>query len=224
MKTTTSKGYLSGMVKLAIVDDNLRIAHDLQRELAAMESIESVVIFSSGSSFLQSINTTTPHPDVVLMDISMDVRDEGIYTTRLLHEKYPGIKVVMFTVSDDDENIFEAFKSGSVGYLLKNERIPFIHKTIIDVYQGGALMSPGVALKAIRYLSQENIIPSEDYRLSTRELEILKLISKGLPYKAIADQLFISAETVKKHVSNTFKKLQVKNKVEALNKVKSLLK
>ena len=211
------------MINVAIVDDNLKVARDLQKELSGLDSIGSIQLYSSGSAFLQSVQSH--QPDVVLMDISMNVKDEGIYTTRILHEKYPSIKVVMFTVAEDDENIFEAFKSGSVGYLLKNERVSFIHRTIIDVYQGGALMSPSVALKAIRYLSHENDHQrSDDYNLSQRELEILKLISKGIQYKSIADQLFISAETVKKHVSNIFKKLQVKNKVEALNKVKDFLK
>ena len=213
------------MIRVAIVDDNLQLARELQRELANLEMIQSIHMYSSGAMFLQSVNVSSEKPQVVLMDISMNVRDEGIYTTKILHEKFPEIKVVMFTVAEDDESIFEAFKSGSVGYLLKNERVSFIHKTIIDVYNGGALMSPSVALKAIRYLSHENeATPSEDYNLSARELEILRLISKGMPYKLIADQLFISSETVKKHVSNIFKKLHVKNKVEALNKVKELLK
>ena len=191
--------------------------------------IESIALSSSGLSFVSELAHASTFPDVVLMDISMGLADEGIQATRLLHERYPSIKVVMFTVAEDDESIFEAFKSGSVGYLLKNERPSFIYKTIVDVYQGGALMSPGVALKAIRFLTGETNALNhhkehvENFHLSERELEVLRLLSKGHTYTSMADQLFISAETVKKHVSNIFRKLHVKNKIEAINKTKELL-
>jgi DNA-binding NarL/FixJ family response regulator len=153
----------------------------------------------------------------------MGTIDEGIKATKLLHEQYPQIKVIMFTVAEDDSMVFEAFKAGSVGYLLKNERPEFIHKTIVDVSNGGALMSPGIAMKAIQFLSgmpttQKTLPQEEKYNLSEREMEVLRLVSKGYTYEFIAGQLFISTETVKKHISNTFKKLQVKNKIEAINK------
>jgi DNA-binding NarL/FixJ family response regulator len=166
-------------------------------------------------------------PDVVIMDISMRLPDEGIQATRLLHDMYPEIKVVMFTVAEDDGRVFDAFKAGAVGYLVKNEKPSFIYKTIIDVAAGGALMSPGIALKAIRFLTAEPIKTNKDapnsYHLSERELEVLRLVAKGNTYLMIAEQLFISLETVKKHLSNIFKKLRVKNKVEAINKTKNLL-
>jgi DNA-binding NarL/FixJ family response regulator len=212
---------------LAIIDDDLTLANTLRRELLEFPDIASIDIASSGISFAHELPKSTRVPDVVLMDISMKMADEGILATRMLHDKYPQIKVVMFTMSEDDSNIFEAFKSGSVGYLLKNEKPAFIYKTIIDVSLGGALMSPGVAIKAIRFLSGEATKLPKGHgtieELSERELEVLKLVAKGHTYHSMAEAMFISSETVKKHMSNIFKKLQVKNKIEAINKTKEWL-
>jgi DNA-binding NarL/FixJ family response regulator len=215
-------------IKLAIVDDNQTLASMLKQELIDFPEISSIALFASGFGFIRHLNSRSL-PDVVLMDISMGVEDEGLQATRLLHEKYPSIKVVMFTVAEDDEYVFEAFKSGSVGYLLKSERPSFIYKTVVDVHKGGALMSPGIALKTIRFLTGElpfkdaNKTETEDFHLSERELDVLRLMAKGNTYAYMADQLFISLETIKKHVSNIFKKLRVKNKIEAIIKTKEWL-
>ena len=112
--------------------------------------------------------------------------------------------------------------------LAKNENPSFIHKTLVDVTHGGALMSPSIALKTIRFLTerppQKKIVQEhEGKKLTDREIEILRLIAKGFTYQTIADQLTISVQTIKKHMSNIFEKLQVNNKIEALNKSKELL-
>jgi len=213
---------------VAIVDDNQALAHALRQELIAYPELQEITIADSGLDFVKSMAQQNQEiPDVVIMDISMRLPDEGIQATRLLHDMYPEIKVVMFTVAEDDGRVFDAFKAGAVGYLVKNEKPSFIYKTIIDVAAGGALMSPGIALKAIRFLTAEPIKTNKDapnsYHLSERELEVLRLVAKGNTYLMIAEQLFISLETVKKHLSNIFKKLRVKNKVEAINKTKNLL-
>jgi DNA-binding NarL/FixJ family response regulator len=217
-------------IRLAIIDDNQTLAKTLKRELMEFPEISSITLSASGLDFVSGLALATTNPDVVLMDISMGVVDEGIQATRLLHNRYPAVKVVMFTVAEDDESIFEAFKSGSVGYLIKNERPDFIYKTIVDVYNGGALMSPGIALRAIRFLTGEtkSLLTHhkdevEDFNLTDRELEVLRLLAKGYTYSSMATMLFVSPETVKKHLSNIFKKLHVKNKIEAINKTKELL-
>ena len=216
-------------IRLAIVDDDQTLGRALKGELIEFPEIGSISLSSSGLKFVDDLAFGGSLPDVVLMDISMVQADEGIQATRLLHERFPDIKVVMFTVSEDDENVFEAFKSGSVGYLLKNERPSFIYKTVVEVYHGGALMSPGIALKTIRFLTGEKTPPANleepgwSCELTQRELEVLRLMAKGHTYSYISDQLFISSETVKKHVSNIFRKLQVKNKIEAINKTKQWL-
>jgi DNA-binding NarL/FixJ family response regulator len=218
------------MMKLhvAILEDNQALADSLRHELLSFFELEKITIANSGLDFVKSLAFSGGEiPHVVLMDISMRLPNEGILATRLLHETYPEVKVVMFTVAEDDERIFDAFKAGAVSYLLKNEKPSFIYKTIIDVHNGGALMSPGIALKAIRFLTQEvpikNKASDNHYHLSDRELDILRSVAKGNTYHLVADQLFISTETVKKHLSNIFKKLQVKNRIEAINKTKELL-
>ena len=215
-------------IRLAIIDDDQTLAKSLKQELAEFQEIDTITVASSGEDFVNRLaNGKVEPPHVVLMDISMKYPTEGIQATRLLHELYPDTKVVMFTISEDDERVFEAFKAGAVGYLLKNEKPVFIIKTILEVNQGGALMSPGIALKTIRFLTQQPPVElkeiSNRFQLSERELEVLRLVAKGFPYKLIADQLFISQETVKKHMTNIFTKLQVKNKIEAINKTKELL-
>lgn len=216
-------------IQLAIVDDDQTLARLLKRELMDFPEIDSIELFSGGFGFVNQLHTSTTLPGVVLMDISMGVADEGIAATRMLHERFPAIKVIMFTVAEDDEHVFEAFKSGAVGYLLKNERPAFIYKTIVDVNNGGALMSPGIALKTIRFLADQLSDRSiqhtapEDFHLSERELEVLRLVAKGQTYTLMGETLFISTETVKKHMANIFKKLRVKNKIEAINKSKAFL-
>jgi len=213
---------------VAIVDDNQALAHALRQELIAYPELQEITIADSGLDFVKSMaQQNQKFPDVVIMDISMRLPDEGIQATRLLHEMYPEIKVVMFTVAEDDGRVFDAFKAGAVGYLVKNEKPSFIYKTIVDVAAGGALMSPGIALKAIRFLTAEPVQKNKDtansYHLSERELDVLRLVAKGNTYQMVAEQLFISLETVKKHLSNIFKKLQVKNKIEAINKIREAL-
>ncbi len=214
-------------IRIAIVDDDQVLANSLKQELEIFTDIECISVSPSGFTFVANLAAATALPDIVVMDISMSMADEGIIVTRMLHEKYPEIKTIMFTVAEDDNYVFEAFKSGAVGYLLKNEKPAFIHKTIVDVYEGGALMSPGIALKAIHFLTGAADIKNQKHpdslHLTERELEVLRLVAKGYTYEFMADKLFVSNETVKKHMSNIFKKLHVKNKVEALNKTRGWL-
>jgi DNA-binding NarL/FixJ family response regulator len=216
------------VINLYIVDDDTRLATQIQQELGEHSEIGWIKTSDSGLAFVESLKglRVDQHPACVLMDVSMSVPDEGIRATRLLHEQYPQIKIIMFTISDEDDLVFDAFKAGAMGYLLKNEKPAFILKAIVEVMQGGALMSPSIAVKTIRFLSSGKIEKPgylQSYAaLTERELEILRLIAKGYKYKEVADQLFISLHTVKKHISNIFEKLQVNNRIEALNKSKGL--
>jgi len=159
------------------------------------------------------------------MDISMGSPDEGIQATRLIKEHFADIQVVMFTISDTDELIFEAFRAGAVGYLLKNEKPSFILKTIIDVHNGGAQMSPSIARRTIAFLTPDvgkgrpQKETNEAVILSEREMEIMKLVEQGFTYEQIANALHIAVNTVKKHMMNIFGKLQVNNKIEAIKKI-----
>jgi DNA-binding NarL/FixJ family response regulator len=216
------------MIKLAIIDDDERFADTLKQELVGYENIEWIITRSSGLLFVSEFKklAVAERPNVILMDISMGEADEGIKATKHLA---PEVKIIMFTIGDDDEHVFEAFKSGALGYLLKNEKPDFIYKTLKDVYDGGAQMSPSIALKTIQFLSHQPTTKEihkdgkQDFLLSERELEVLRLTARGLTYPTISERLFISTETVKKHMHNIFRKLHVKNKIEAINKAKDFI-
>jgi DNA-binding NarL/FixJ family response regulator len=165
------------------------------------------------------------------MDVSMDTPDEGIRATYMIKKSHPDIHVIMFTISDNDELIFEAFKAGAMGYLLKNETPTSILKAIQDVVAGNAQMSPGIARKTINYFRAADVPkkepvdraqPTERQIVSPRELEVLDLVARGYTYNQIAQMLHLSTATVKTHMSNIFEKLHVKNKIEALIKTESL--
>ncbi len=215
-------------IKIALVDDNQTFLKNLRKELDEFPEIETVFACGSGEEFVKAlaVGALSP-PEIVLMDISMNYPTEGIQATKLLNELHPTMKVVMLTMSDDDDRVFEAFKSGAVGYLLKSEKPSFILTTLQEVNLGGALMSPGIARKTIRFLTQLPPLELKEianhFQLTERELDVLRLVSKGLTYKAIAEHLFISLDTIKKHMANVFNKLHVKNKIEAINKTKNLL-
>ncbi|HEY5823873.1 MAG TPA: response regulator transcription factor [Cyclobacteriaceae bacterium] len=211
-------------IRLAIVDDEIRLAKNLKSDLLEFAEIESVVTCNSGLKFATELEQMHigKRPEVIIMDISMGSPDEGVQATRLIKSKFPEIEIIIFSISDEDERVFEAFKAGAMGYLLKSEPPSFILKTILDVKSGGAQMSPMIARKAIRFFlpaqpEEATSEPSpEPRKLSMREMEILGHVSKGLTYHHISELLFISPNTVKKHMVNIFEKLHVKNKIEAL--------
>jgi DNA-binding NarL/FixJ family response regulator len=219
-------------IKLAIVDDDVRLSKNLKSDLLEFEEVESVITSTSGLKFAKDLEQMSlgKRPDCIIMDISMGSPDEGVIATRIIKSQFPAINVVMFTIVSEDDLIFEAFKAGAMGYLLKNEPPAFILKTIIDVQNGGAQMSPIIARKAINFfmpaaplkINAQSIHDLE--KLSVRELEILEQVAKGLTYKQIAADFSLSLNTVKKHMENIFGKLQAKNKIEALKKAEGVLK
>jgi DNA-binding NarL/FixJ family response regulator len=156
------------------------------------------------------------------MDIEMPILN-GIETTEIVKQKYPHIKIIMLTVFDNDENIFNAIKAGADGYLLKEINAKDLHDGIIDTLNGGAAMNPSIALKTLKLLRNPMSIENEkdeDIKLTNRETEVLEHLSKGLNYIQIAENLILSTGTVRKHIENTYRKLQVHNKLEAVQKAK----
>ena len=148
---------------------------------------------------------------------------DGIKTAEYVKSKYPHIKILMLTVFDDDENIFKSIQAGADGYLLKETNPTDLHKAILDVLEGGAAMTPSVALKALNILRYPERLTTdkvqlEDVKLSKREIDVLEQLVKGLNYQQIAENLIISPSTVRKHIENIYKKLQVHNKMEAVQK------
>jgi DNA-binding NarL/FixJ family response regulator len=211
------------LIKVAIVDDDVRLAKGLKSDLLEFTEIESVITSSSGLGFARELEEmpSSKRPEIIIMDISMSLADEGISATRQINLKFPEIGVIIFTISDEDTRVFEAFKAGAMGYLLKHESPSFIFKTILDVKNGGVQMSPSIARKTIQFMlpkSAKSISEVDLSALTSREVEVLENLAKGMTYQETADKLFIGLNTIKKHMTNVFEKLQVRNKTEALNK------
>ena len=209
-------------LKIAIAEDNSFLAKAVIEKLSFFEGLNYKFKASNGAELIGKLEVNH-NLDVILMDIQMPEMD-GIKATEIVKTKYPHIKVIMLTVFDDDENIFNAIKAGANGYLLKEIDAKNLHKSIIEVVNGGAPMSPSIALKTLNLLRNPNelktIEDKEKVTLSKRETEILEHLSKGLNYNAIADNLIISSGTVRKHIENIYRKLQVHNKMEAVIKGK----
>ncbi|PIQ18303.1 MAG: DNA-binding response regulator [Flavobacteriaceae bacterium CG18_big_fil_WC_8_21_14_2_50_34_36] len=209
-------------LKIAIVDDNTFLIQSIKEKLSFFEDIIIKHTSMNGSELLTKLEDNH-NLDVILMDIEMPVLN-GIETTQIVKQKYPQIKIIMLTVFDNDENIFNAIKAGADGYLLKEVNPEQLHKGIIETLNGGAAMNPSIALKTLKLLRNpidiENLQDKNYISLSSREAEVLEQLSKGLSYVAIADNLFLSPSTVRKHIENIYTKLQVHNKLEAVQKAK----
>ena len=211
------------MIKLAIVDDNTFLQRAIQDKLDFFEDIDLKFKANQGEDLLEKLEKNH-NLDVILMDIEMP-KMNGIEATEIIKSKYPQIKIIMLTVFDNDENIFKSIKAGADGYLLKEVNPEELHNAIIETLNGGAIMTPSIALKTLKLFRNpevfENIPIKEEYNLTPREIEVLEQLSKGLKYTAIAENLFLSAGTIRKHVENIYAKLQVHNKLEAIQKAKS---
>lgn len=214
-------------IRIAIVDDKSQNRLLLSDQIGLSENFSIVFVARNGIDFLEKMKglDTRQHPQVVLMDIEMPEMD-GIETVAKARSLYPDTSFLMLTVFDDDEKIFDAIKAGAAGYLLKDEKISIIEDYMQQLVEiGGIPMSPSIARKAMNMLvnaksmsvsKSENEAPAE-HELSDRELEVLKLLVNGYDYKIIAEKLFLSSHTVRKHIANIYSKLHVSSKAQAIN-------
>jgi DNA-binding NarL/FixJ family response regulator len=214
-------------VRIALVDDNFHTKRSVQELLSYCKDFHVCQVCDSGTGFLNYLKLSTPEslPDIVLMDIDMPELD-GIDTVAIAKAVYPGIKFLMLTVYDDEELLFRAIKAGASGFLLKDEKIQVIEQHIWNLYKGlDAPMSPSIAQKALLLIQKSNrdeaqpaadgVLPTP-LEVSAREIEVLQLLVDGYNYKDIGDKLFISYNTVKKHVANIYEKLHVTSKAQAI--------
>ena len=211
------------LINVAIVDDKLHNRRILADKLAAQPFFNIVLQADNGNDFLEKIRVLPAqnHPGIVLMDIEMPVMD-GVAAIATGSSLYPSTKFVVLSIFDDDDKIFRAIKAGACGYILKEESSVVISNMLLNLWESGAgPISPSIAYKILQMLQQRNQLLEPEteenfFNLSDRENEILVLLSKGFDYKEIASRIYISPNTVKKHIINIYQKLHVNNKAQAL--------
>jgi DNA-binding NarL/FixJ family response regulator len=210
------------MIRVAIAEDINRIAETMKQKILLSPDFSIEYMATNGKEIIQYLQKDHVI-DVIIMDINMPEMD-GIEATAFISQRWPNIKIIMSTVFDDEQNLFNAIVAGASGYLLKDETPQKIHRSIFEAMDGGAPMNQLIARKALTLIKtgKPEIQKSEqvDYGLSDREIEVLEHLSKGLSYEQIADNLFISYGTVRKHVENIYRKLRVNNRTEAIDKAK----
>ena len=211
------------MLKVAIVDDNTFLINAVKEKLSFFDDVSVKHTSMNGTELLTKLQENH-NLDIILMDIEMPILN-GIETTQIVKQKYPHIKIIMLTAFDNDEHIFNAIKAGADGYLLKEINPKDLYVGIKETLNGGAAMNPSIAMKTLKLLRNpidiQNPRDKEEISLSTREVEVLEQLSKGLSYTIIADHLFLSPSTVRKHIENIYKKLQVHSKIEAVQKARN---
>jgi DNA-binding NarL/FixJ family response regulator len=209
-------------IRVAIVDDNAFLTKAVEEKLSFFDDIDIKFKAKNGEEALTKLSDNH-NLDLILMDIEMPIMD-GVEATAKVKQKYPQIKIIMLTVFDNDENIFKAIKAGADGYLLKEINARDLHTGILETLNGGAAMNPSIALKTLKLLRNPFVASSEqsqqDIKLTDREIEVLEQLSKGLSYNAIAENLILSTGTIRKHIENIYRKLQVHNKLEAVQKAR----
>lgn len=200
-------------IRVIIFEDNENLRLGLYQLVNSREEYQCVGAFKDCLNLLQNIRDTSP--DIVLMDIQMPGID-GIEAVRILRDKYPNLKILMQTIFEDNDKIFQSILAGASGYILKNTPSERILDSLKEVYEGGAPISPSVATKVLKMM-----VPAEagqSFNLSDREKEILGCLVKGMSYKLIAKTCFISVDTVRGHIRRIYEKLHVHSKGEAVAK------
>jgi len=203
-------------IKVVIFEDNTILRRGLATLINGSTGFECAGAFGNCDMLIKNISDTKP--DVVLMDIEMPGMD-GIEAVKMLKPQFPGIKILMETVFEDDEKVFHSICSGAEGYILKNTPPAQILEAIKEIHEGGAPMTPSIASKVLAmFKSGRTFTKEEPYSLTDREMEVLKFLVDGMGYKQIAEKCFVSIDTISSHVKNIYKKLQVHSKSEAVAK------
>lgn len=199
--------------KILICEDSADKREYLRLLLGGCDDFHLIGAFVTGEDAVAAVYELAP--DVIIMDIELP-GISGIESTRLIKEILPHTHIIMYTVYEDDEKLFDSLCAGASGYLLKKTPPDQLAKAIKDVMEGGSPMSPGIAQKVMQYFHK---LPKKmDYHLCERELNILRQLVDGLPIKIIAGEVFLSEDGVKKNLANIYKKLHVSCGKEAVAK------
>ena len=202
-------------ISLAIVEDLSEVREGLNQFLSLNPEFKVLDTFKTAEEALYEIPRLKP--DVVIMDINLPGMN-GIECIRQVKRKSPSTQFMMFTVYENDEKVVDALKAGASGYLLKNTGLLEIVESLKELYNGGAPMSSNIARKLVTIFREQQNKMEQVEVLSNRENEILQLLSKGLLYKEIANQVGIAVGTVRQHIHKIYEKLHVQNRTEAINK------
>jgi len=204
-------------ISVCIVDDNKQLRSALEEIIVMSDGYSCTGTFGTVESAIESLPKLKP--DLVLMDINLGSSESGIDCVKILKPQMPATNFMMCTVYEEDEKIFEALSAGASGYILKKTAPGKLLESIRELFQGGAPMSSQIARKVVAAFQNKPVSAGEGLEeLTNREKEILEQLSKGLMYKEIAAELYLSAETVRKHVYHIYEKLHVSNRVEAVNR------
>jgi DNA-binding NarL/FixJ family response regulator len=207
------------MIRIAIIEDDTVIRDLIRNFLQAQEEFKWVSGFGSVEDFLHTQEISF---QVVLLDIELPGMS-GLEGAFHIKQKYPDTDILMLTVYDDKERVFRALQGGASGYLLKSISLPKLKTAILEMLEGGAPMSPMIAKKVITYFSSLPV--SQDnanlQQLTAREKEVSLLLIEGNTYKQVAYHLQISRETVRQHIKNIYRKLQINSRVQLIREFRN---
>lgn len=204
------------MIKIAVVEDNPALRASLVSLFDRTEGMRCVASLGNLLNVISEVGSALP--DIILMDIGLP-NISGIEGVRTVKTHFPAIQILMFTVFDDDEKIFDAIRAGASGYLLKKTLPDEIVQAVRELSLGGAPMTSSIARRVIQSFQAAPATLVEDYRLTVRENEILYSLVDGLSYKKIADKYCVSISTIRTHICNIYNKLHVNSKAQAVARV-----
>jgi DNA-binding NarL/FixJ family response regulator len=202
-------------ITVSIVEDQKDIRESLQLLVNSDEACFCISTYANAEDALTAIPEL--QPDVVLMDIGLPTMN-GIDCIKQLKLTCPRVQFMICTVYDEDEKVFDALAAGANSYILKRSSGDKLAAAIKDLHQGGSPMSSDIARKIVQHFQTKAQVLENDYDLTPREKEILGLLAKGMTYQQVADAIFISPKTIKKHVFNIYEKLHVNSRMAAVNK------
>lgn len=202
-------------ISIAIVEDLDEVREGLHQFISLNKEFKVLDTFNTAEEAMYELPVLKP--DIVIMDINLPGIN-GIDCIKEVKNKIPETQFMMFTVYENDEKVFEALKAGASGYLLKNTGLIQLIEALRELHNGGSPMSANIARKLVTLFREQERKFDDIESLSPRENEILQLLSTGLLYKEIAEQLSISASTVRQHIHRIYEKLHVQNRTEAINK------
>ena len=208
------------MIKVALFEDNRHLRESIQLVINDGDSMCCVGAYPDCSNLMKDILKS--NPDVILMDIDLPGGMNGIEAVGKINQTHPGIVIIMQTVFNDNDRIFQSITAGASGYLLKNTSPVRILESIREAAAGGAPMTPSIAHKILEvFRSKKPALPADEQsQLNDRQKEILECIFNGMSYKLIAEKLFIAVDTVRYHVKNIYEILHVHSRDELISKVK----